>query len=1095
MTTNIPSGIQVFISNRMECLAASLAQVLKASAGRVDPLRPQSVMVQSKGMQRWISLTVARLNGICANIDFSFPNALLERLYANIDRALPEPTPYDRHVLTFRILDVLPDLLTRPEFVPLRRYLDGHHRPVKVYQLARKIADTFDQYVVYRPDLLLAWENDQALPPGNSNAAWQAALWRELVRDTDVPHRSVQQQRLVRKLSGQNSFFTKDQLPDAVSVFGISHLPPFHLDVLRALACRIPVFLFLLNPCRDYWFDILSDHQMVRIRTTQKDPSVPIEQLHLERGNRLLASLGHLGKQFFDQIYQFQPNLNEAFVDHRASSFLGRIQQDILDMVDRPQSSAEIENKPVSADGTLRIHSCHSPMREVEVLHDQLLDVLEKHPRIQPRDILVMAPNIGLYSPYIHAVFNSQENPHGKLPFTVADRSIFQESSLIESFIRLLDLVHARLEASRVVMLLECGAVCRQFGLADADVPIVEKWIRSAGIRWGWDAADRRRHKLPGYNANSWRNGLDRLILGCMMAEDPTRLFSGVLPYDGIGAGEARILGRLVAFAEAVHESLEQLSVADSLEGWHRRLNEVLNRMFKADERTEYERQTLHGMIDQFLQVGSHPGKHRPIPFEVIKQHIKDTLGGISYDTGFISGGITFCAMLPMRAIPAEVICLLGMNHDAYPREQHEPGFNLIAEQPRPGDRSKRNDDRYLFLETLISARNTLYISYIGQNIQDNSPIPPSVLVDELLEYANESLGVASDKFVVRHPLQGFSPSYFNQTDPLLFSYCMQNKTAAEQISNRRNAPAFFSDALEAPGENWNRWEWEQLARFFAHPCRFVLEDRLGLFLSESHHPTEDRESFVLDPLTRYKLNQQILNMHLKGIAEDQICRTVDASGTLPHGTVGKVVYREMRSEVQSFIGAMASLMPDEAPRRENVEVSVRPYLLYGNIDGLYRHARIICRMARTRPADLLKGFFFQLALAAAGRGLPDRTILICKDAIWHLGPIAEPDRVLKGYLNLFHRGLNTPLPFFIRTSSEFAHQVIVHQQTPEAAMAAALKKWRGNEFIPGECEDLYNRRCFGNRNPFTSEFEEVALNVYTPFFESCRQMDAEEFT
>jgi exodeoxyribonuclease V gamma subunit len=1089
----MPSLLQVFTSNRMQHLAARLAEVLGAvpEKGLANPLRPQMVMVQSKGMQRWISMTVAQMNGISANIAFPFPNALLKLLYAQLIGPLPENHSYDPHVLTFRIIELLPNLLDRPGFEPLRSYLSDR-RPLKQYQLARKIAEVYDQYDVYRPELLSSWEKSAALEPAGAHAAWQAPLWRELVKRADSPHRSDLQKKLIQVLKDPNGSCLMERLPDRLCVFGISYLPPFHLEVLTALAERIQVHLFILNPCRQFWFDILSDHQMIRMRAKEKAASVPVEHLHLDRGNRLLASLGHLGKHFFDCLYQFQPDQDEAFFDYPSGTLLGRIQQDILDLVDRPQGAQDTDTTP-KADGTLQIHNCHSPMREIEVLHDQLLDLLNRHPELEPRDILVMTPHIGLYSPFIHAVFGGQGRSGIKLPYSVADQNISQDSKVIETFLRLLDLVERRFEASRVMMLLECDAVLRQFGLTAADLPIIEKWIRVVGIRWGWNAAERKRHHLPRFNENTWRHGLDRMILGFAMAADGMQLFSGTAPFSGIGAGEQEILGRLVSFAESVHASVKHLCVSDNLAGWYKRLNEVTAKLFKRDEQTENELQLLQNVFDKIRQAVPAGDNSQAVAFEVIRRHSADLIESTSFDSGFISGGITFCAMLPMRSIPAEVICLLGMNHDAYPREQHEPGFNLIAEEPRSGDRSKRSDDRYLFLETLISARNYLYISYIGQNIQDNAAIPPSVLVDEMIEYINEGYGIAVSEVLVRHPLQRFSPAYFDGRNRALFSYSDEDRAASEQLQAEQRAPSFFDAPLRTPRDEWKRCEWGQLASFLVHPARYLLEQRLGIYLHSEDMPVQDRENFNLDALSRYQVNQLILQGFLKRTAPDRIYKGLSASGALPHGTAGKVLFKELGKEVRSLFEVVSTLLPDETPRSEPLEVTTGAFTLCGRIDKLYSCARMIVRMGNSRPADLLGAFVFHLALKTAeAHGLPEKTIMICKDAIWQVDEVENSGKILKEWVDLYWQGLHRPLPFFNRTSFEFAHQLIVKQQPRSVALALAARKWLGNDFAAGEAEDAYLRRCFGDREALTDEFEKIALKVYAPVFDCCRRIDPE---
>ncbi|KJS28329.1 MAG: hypothetical protein VR64_24825 [Desulfatitalea sp. BRH_c12] len=1082
------SELQLHITtgNRMEILAEGLAELLRTQAEGLaaDPLRPQWVVVQSKGMQRWLSMTVARLNGICANVAFPFPNAILETLYARIIGPLQEFNPYDQGALTFRILQLLPVLLDCSEFEPLRRYLAGAKRPLKNYQLAGKIADMLDQYAVFRPEMLLDWERiptTAKLPPGFE---WQAVLWREIVKGTEFPNRSHIQKQLIRKLTDPNYTIAKEVLPPWLAVFGISHLPPYHIEALEALSYRIPVYLFLLNPCRHFWFDILSDHEKIRLRKPLR-PSSSVEDLYLERGNRLLASLGHLGKHFFDRVYQSDAQIDDRFVDNQTETLLGTIQQDILDLVDRPQPQEETPTPiTVQADGTLRIQSCHSPMREVEVLYDQLIDMFETCEGLQPRDILVMTPDITLYTPFVHAVFGSTDGSIALIPYSVADQNILRENKVAESFVALLDLVSGRFEASRIVTLLECPAVCRRFGLSESDLVRIERWVRTAGIRWGWDAAARKQHKLPGFNENSWRLGLDRLILGYALAGQDDQLFSGILPYEGIGAGEGPIIGRFVAFAEAVHDILVDLHGTDTLDGWCRRLQHLIARMYQSDDHSEHQIESLRDMIAQLQRFGSAVKGAFTVDFDVVRQHLKDSLSGAAYESGFMSGGITFCAMLPMRSIPAKVICLLGMNHDAYPREQHEPGFNLIAVEPRSGDRSKRNDDRYLFLEALLSARDIFYLSYVGQNNQDNSRIPPSVLIDEIIEYVTEGLSIPADRFVTHHPLHSFSPAYFNKNDPLLFSYSRQNKEAAGQLADEGIENQLFTSALTPPDDQWRTCEWSQLAAFFTHPARFLLENRLGVYLQDALPTMEDRENFGLDALESYLVGQDILHRFLKGNTAEHIHAALNAAGVLPHGTVGKVVYQQLGREVQDYISTMADLLPTEKPRREDVAITLSPFSLLGAIDGIHGNTRFDYRMAKARPADLLKLFIFHLALLASSLNpLPKNSILVCKEAVWSFGEVDDTHDILRTLLNAYWQGLHKPLALIGKTSFEYAYQRIIKENPRTTALRAAAAKWHGNDFSPGESADPYYRRCFGETDPLTPEFEDIAMQVYGPLF------------
>lgn len=1066
------------------------------------PLQPEQVMVQSKGMQRWISMAVARINGICANVAFPFPNALLETLHARLVGPLPAANPFDARLLTFRILTLLPELLPHPAFDPLRRYLSDDDRPLKRYQLARKIADVLDQYAVFRPDLLIAWEADGQGAPSAAQTAeavaaeWQAVLWRRLASDHPGMHRSAMQHRLIQTLNDAPEGALAG-LPPRLAVFGISYLPPFHLAVLEALARHRPVLLFSMNPCRHYWSDILSDHQQIRRRTVagRSAPPAPdtprkarqAEDLHLDRGNRLLASLGQLGKPFFDFIQQCTAHTEEAFQDGPAT-LLGTVQQDILDLVDRGVSADGPPAPPPPAiaidDRSLRIHSCHSPMREVEVLYDQLLEMLAADPELEPRDILVMTPDIGLYAPYIHAVFGALRTSAdpARLPYTVTDQRLPAESATVETFLALLDLKESRFEASRVMALLECPAVHQRFGMCNADLVLVEKWMRAADIRWGWDEGDRRRHRLPAFKENTWRMGLDRLVLGYALDGTPHRLFADVLPLEGIGAGEEQVLGGFVHFAETLREAVIDLPGRDTLAGWHRRIQHIIETFFDADA---MEARELAGMLDAIapLAQGAYCGE-AVFDFEVVRQSIKDALGATTRGAGFMAGGVTFCAMLPMRSIPANAICLLGMNHDAFPRQEREPGFNLISLAPRRGDRSKRMDDRYLFLETLISARRTLYISYVGQDIQDNTPIPPSVVVDDLVEYVQEGFGVPPEQLITHHPLHAFSPAYFDGRDGKLFSYSEENRAAAEQTGVADAIPLFGDQPLAPPEAQWRHCSLDQLARFFVHPVRFIMENRLGVHWPSVDESLADRERFDLDPLDRYQVHQQMLQAFQEGVSEAQVYATARAAGRIPHGTVGRLLHRRQAGEVRRFMRLLEDFLPPDAPRAVPIELDLAPFTLHGTLDHLHDGGRVVYRMGRIRPADLLHLHIRHVAMQAVPDPvLPTTSILVGRDEAWQWGPMpveAASER-LRQLLTLYWQGMQAPLPFYCESSHAYAHERLIKQKTAQTALWAALGKWQGNQWMPGESADPYLKRACPAANPLTPEFESLALTVFEP--------------
>lgn len=1085
----MPSNLHIISGNHLESLVDGLAAAVKTrpAEGISDPLAPETVVVQSKGMQRWISLALANRNGICANFEFPFPNAFLEKTFSKAFGQFPESDAFSRPTMTFQIMKLMDDLKNHPALAPILSYLSVNASPLKRFQLAAKVADVFDQYLVFRPDIIAGWETDPN-PEIKPDIAWQRLLWRQLRDRTNELHRADLQKRLIRRLKDNTR--TVPNLPHRVSVFGISYLPLFHLQVLDALAFRIPVHLFLLNPCRQYWSDIVSERRMSRIRAKNKTASAPQATLYMEKGNRLLSSWGHQGRQFFSLAQEMEGGILDLFEDNPQQTVLGNIQQDILDLKDRSLSET---SQQVEVDDSLQIHVCHSPMREVEVLHDRLLGILDADSDIHPSDILVMTPDIGRYAPFIHAVFGrSTKESSNMIPFTVADQSVPRESRIADAFLRVLDLIDGRFEASRIVSLLEYSAIRKRFGIENGDLPQIESWIYETNIRWGWDDNHRKKFGLPRFKENTWRMGLDRLLLGYAMSTGPDELYAGIAPHHGVEGSQSTVLGAFIHFCESLKLLLDRIPVRAGLRRWSITLNAMLEVLFKADDESTRDIQMLRTIIEQ-LERSNHCIQGSPsITFDVMRQFIGDQLNQNSFGTGFLGGGVTFCAMLPMRSIPSKVICLLGLQHDTFPQDLREPGFNLIAADPRPGDRSKRDDDKYLFLEALLSARKIFYISYVGRDIQDNSTKPPSVLVNELLEYAREDIGVKCEDLIIDHPLQPFSAAYFDPDQPKLFSYSKENLEAGQNLDAPAASVPFFGAPISEPQDSWRLCDIDQLCRFFSHPTRYLMEQRLGIvFWDTLSAPIADTETFNLAPLEFYKVSQDLLSGLEEGTDPTDHFHALQAAGRLPHGKVGLAVYDILRNEVETFSNTLDRLVPGHAPRQHPLDIELTPFHIGGQLNSIYPESMAIYRFANLRPSDLLSAYIRHLALNMLGQtDLPATTRLICKDAVWEFAAVKDPQEALHTYLKIYWQGLQAPLPFFSRASFAYAEKIVLKGRPEGDALKEAFKKWRGGYFQRGESDDPYHLRCFAEKEPIDDRrFASLAIEIYAPLLAAGRQL------
>jgi exodeoxyribonuclease V gamma subunit len=1044
-------------------------------------------------------LQLARHNGICANIRFPFPNSFLEEI---AKQALPdfrEAAVFDPDRMTFKIMKVLPECTRLPGFERLKVYLADDAAQLKRLQLSTKLADIYDQYQVFRPQMIFRWEQDK---PGAKEEhpadKWQAQLWRQLMKGGQIQHRARMQCDLINQLNAEPAQFKK--LPQRVFIFGISYLPLFHLEAFVALSELVEMNFFLLNPCREYWGDIVSEKHMQRIQRQYPQSTDITADLHLEEGNRLLASMGTHGKDFFTVMSGFDFEMHEIYQDPQCNDLLSGIQSDILNLRERGAEQAGAVGHtfrltlpaPVlrigDSDTSIQVHSCHSPMREIEVLHDNLLAMFEEDPHLLPKDIVVMAPDIEAYAPYIQAVFTAQPDERLKIPFSIADQSARGRGRLIDGFFSLLDLKGSRFSAAQVMRLLESPGVKEKFGLNQTDIEIIERWIRDTRIRWGIDDAHRQQMGLPAVSENTWSAGIRRLLLGYAMPGHNRLMFDGILPYDEVEGSEVHSFGKFLDFSDMIFRYAAELTGPKQLQQWGDLLKRLLEDLFLPSEETVLEIQSLRNIFDDLGRRQTDSNFDEKLEFESIRFYLAQRLDKLSLGSGFMTGGVTFCAMLPMRSIPFKVICLLGMNSDVFPREAQPLTFDLISKHPRPGDRSRRNDDKYLFLESIISARSKLYISYLGQSIQDNSRIPPSVLVSELLDTIEKGFEIPGknilEHVVSVHRLQAFSPHYFKE-DSRLFSYSEENRDTATYLHKHEDAAPLIRGTLPLTPpekEELKSLDIETLACFFSNPIRFLLQHRLGIYLEETVSLADKREDFEFNYLDQYLVGQNLVNCRIEGRDLNEYRQVQIAMGQLPHGKVGTFYYNELSHDVEQFVNQIESLKNKKIIEPLEARIEINECRLQVRLPEIYDCGLLQVRYAKQRPQDLLRSWIYHLAFCeAAPSDLLPRSILIFKNAAWQFDPVEHHRKILADLFSLFKAGLEKPLHFFPGASLEYVLQEQVKGKPKTKARTLARRKWLGSDYARGESDDPYYDICFKMTDPLDQSFELVSKAVFGP--------------
>ncbi len=1062
--------------------------------------------MQSRGMARWLAMNTAGRLNIWANCDCPFPNTFIGKIYKLLLPDIPEILPFEKEYILWHLMDILPAASHDPQLSKVASYLESGD-DMKLYQLAYEIADLFDQYTLFRPKMIISWEeNTQKVPAAH---LWQAIVWRRLIarlkQKQQFPeyHRARLLQCFEEKI--RDPAFNPAMLPPRISVFGISTLPPYHLRVLAALAQHIDLHFFIMNPCMEYWFDIIADRDIVKIK--RKEAAVQ-DTPYLDQGNSLLASMGHLGRDFMALLQELDAQDHEFFQAPDTDALLSYIQQDILYLQENTSAARRPtgDKKEINdSDTSLVFHSCHSPMREVEILHDQLLQIFSEadmEEPIEPKDILVMAPEINEYGPLIKAVFDTHASKRRKIPYSISDQSIRKASKYIETFLDILLLPQSRFSSVDIFAILETEAVKKRFCFNDKDLGIIENWIRETRICWGVDQDHKTRLELPSHRENTWRAGLDRLLLGYAMPGHGSVLFENVLPYDQVEGNDTKILGNFIDFAENLFNLAETLQQTHTLAEWSEILLLTKDTLLLADEKSEADDRVLHRLLYKLQELQERTHFNTKISLGVIRSFLinslDELLSPITGETGFLTGSVTFCSMLPMRAIPFKIICLLGMNDGHYPRSGRKKSFDLMSLEPKRGDRSRRYDDRYLFLEAIISARQKLSISYIGQSIQDGSHRPPSVLVSELMDYIDrgyslqegpdEPFSALSNMLTTLHHLQPFHPGYFNPQSATrqkkLYSYSAVNCEAAEALAfQQRKNFSVLSEPLPKPPDTFKQVDLHELITFFTHPARYFLVNIVGIAPFEERQILETSEPFIVKGLARYKLENDIIQQLLKGNDCTKLYHIKKAAGELPHGRMGEYYFRQLVSELQSFYQTLAKLLSGQELKQLHVDLTMGDYTVSGRLDNVSEIGMVQYRYAPMKPKDVIRSWISHLVLnSSQDSDAPDTglsTFYVGREGIYKYGPAAESNRHLEQLLGLYWHGLTEPLYFFPATSFVFAQKIFKGKSESQALHKAGIE-WEGNNFNKkGEKKDPYNLLCYKKMNLGSSLFMEQAKKVF----------------
>ncbi|MCP4118734.1 MAG: exodeoxyribonuclease V subunit gamma [Desulfobacteraceae bacterium] len=1166
-------GLSIIHSNHLEDLRKVAVGWIKAHPLQV--LETEQFIVQSNGMAQWLKLALAADDGcgISAGLEVQLPGRYIWTAYRSVlgDDTIPVDSPYDKERLVWRLFRLLPSLAGDSVFLPLNRFLEEDDDLRKRHQLSCHLADLFDQYQVYRADWLEDWAAglDQLRKGGGEpvelplEQKWQAELWRRLKADVPDVFRRIGRADLHQRFlqaAKELRGVRPAALPPRVIVFGISSLPKQVLEALQAVSSLCQVLLFVHNPCRHFWADIIEDRELLRIeharhkaKSSMPEPLDP-ELLH-QHANPLLAAWGKQGRDYIGLLYGYdQPDdyekdfaeidLFDDFIPpETGGTLLQQVQQAILDLDPLPIDRDARQWVDVD-DRSICFQIAHSRQREVEVLQDQLLHCFETIEDLNPRDVIVMTPDIEAYAPHIEAVFGNL--PPGDprfIPFTIADKPNRESVPMLKALEKLLHLPDSRMAVSDLMDLLEVPAFRERFGMGEADLPKLRQWIEGAGISWGLNPDQRTTFGLPpGLGQNTWDFGLKRMLLGYAVGGGEE--WNGIEPYDEVGGLEAALVGPLGAVLDGMETLWKALSRPGTPGQWCERIRNLASDCFLPmgnQDRLTINR--LEQVLDDWLEACNEAELEEELTLAVVREFFLGMMVESSISQRFLAGMVNFGTLMPMRAIPFKVVCILGISDGEFPRSHPPLDFDLMAGKGlyRPGDRSRREDDRYLFLEALLSAREKFYLSYVGRDVRDNSERMPSVLVGQLRDYLNAGWQLEGpedendnspllDNLTCIHPLQPFGNAYFIKDRPELFTYAHEWRSSldveATGTADEPLEPPRFEGALQL----------NSLIRFLKNPVQYFFNQRLAVRFDEVSVVSQDQEPFALDFLAPFGLGSRLLEAGLS--AEPEAVETAVAkeaerltrTGELPMAGFGKLAAKELKQPIVSMVNHHHGLCSQWPLKHDPMEISIAldpdlpqaatldlslastlddwlDRLHETNVQDAGSGPDAPARYGRwefyPRPIMDKGGKLFRIYslvplwvrhLAGCAQGIDLASHLVAPDGVATLPPLerTRARRILMTIIALWEEGLNHPLPVTAKTGITYVD--FLKAKGGDKAKAEALKAYEGDGFRShGELGyDLYLQRAYPEFDALWQARDNLFItlceNLYEPLVNVLRE-------
>ncbi|CUR53395.1 RecBCD enzyme subunit RecC [Serratia symbiotica] len=1090
----------IYHSNQLHLLKILLNTLLKKNPLK-NPLQQEIILVENISIAQWLQTQFTKEFHISANINYSILEKFIWDIFNKVLFNISEKNTFNTNTLTWKLMYLIEKFIFFPSFSSLRYYLTNDKDKNKIYQLSNQIAYIFKEYIIYRPQWLKIWQHKKYINELTNIQKWQAKLWRGLIQHEYKLKKNKWNpinlyDRCINILNNTKNF--SYNFPHRIFIYNLPTIPPIYLNLLKILSHHIDIHLMVINPCKYFWGDIQENisknykknnikiYSNVQKKTYNFNLKIIKKSFHQKnkKNNPLLTSWGKLKHDYLHCLLKLNTikQINN-FINIPTNSMLHTVQNNILEL--KNCTMFNITNKKInkninkfklkSNDNSFSIHNCHNQQHEIEILHNQLLTMLIKDPKLMPEDILVIVTDIKSYIPYIKNVFNNVSKKY-YLPFSIPNYKSYQNHPIFKAFISLLDLPINRSTSEQILELLEIPEIAMNFNIDKEELILLHQWIDESGIRWGLDNHDIHKLNLPITKKNTWKFGIKRMLLGYAM-HSKIGSWKDIFPYDESSGSAIKLTEKLEIFINSIKYWKELLNKKKPLKKWLPLCKELINTFFIQNNEnttlfniitTQWKKNINYGLTEKYINT---------IPLNILKNNLIEHVKNIPIKQQYIAKKINFYSIENMRSVPFKVICLLGMNNKIYPRTQKLIEFNLIKQQPQYGDYNKNNNDRDIFLNAILSARQKIYISFIGYNIKNNQKYHPSFLITELLEYLeqiyylnnNEKFNINLNMLHIKnHILKKHSYISFSFKNFICNSkYNICNPYQLLKNNNIIKSVPFNKFSLP---QNIKKISLKNLQFFYNHPIRAFFQLSLGVNFNIKKNILKNEEPFIIDKLTQYKLNNELLRTMIEGKDYNYIFQREYISGKLPFKSFGKIYWQKQEEDMINLAKKIRSEYNSNYKLKINFKIN--NIYINGDLNQVQKDGLLRWKPKKLSIIDGIQLWLEHLIYCCNG-GIGNSRMYGKKNTIWHF-PSLTLDKAQKYLTNLilgYQYGLCNPLLLLNKSGWGWLTQCFQKntqtinwtKKIQDKAIKNFLYIFNGNQYIIGEGKDPYIQRILYN--------------------------------